>query len=78
MDGFLFRKALDHKTSVTGAWLTAAWSRSKRKMPALNQVLRRLESEVRHRAEIKAKESLREDYEDLAKEMAPELEIISS
>lgn len=72
IDAFVFRTGLDLKMGVTGAWLAAVWSRSKR-VPPLKRVLKKLEGAD---APPKSKDEIRTDVDQLANEMAPDIPII--
>jgi hypothetical protein len=72
VDGYLFRAQVEFRMGVAGAWMAAAWSRSKR-MPPLERVMKKLE-----KADDKVVDAVtqREDMLALAKDMAPEEDVI--
>lgn len=73
VDGYLFRAQVEFRMGVAGAWMAAAWGRSKR-MPTLDRVMKRLESERSKEAVDEVTQ--REDMLAMAKDMTLDGDVV--
>lgn len=73
VDGFLYRTELQTQQTVSAAWMSAAWQRSKR-MPSLRSILGKLGKKGAP-PDKQTVEKAKEEFKTLVDEMAGDLNI---